>query len=191
MADIELNFTVTGAETLDEDVKAFLKGTVNPALEKALREVGADMAAALKKHIDTDVYGAYKKPRVYKRRKDDNSLGTPLNDVSDIWGSGGNATAYADGRHVTLDYSPSGTHKVKAWSDQDGNALIGRIEKKNPPYKYESQERTIPERPFWQNFVNEMVDEGRLDEFFTNAMALAGVEVVPEGVTREGKDGTY
>lgn len=180
---MELNVTVSGLESIDNDWKAF-QADFTEKLRKAMDDVGADMLDALKKHIISDVYGAYR-PKTYQRRSKDESLGTPLSDMAK------NATVYNKGAGVTLDYSPTGAHANENWHTADGNDLIGRIEKKSPPYFQKAQNK-VPERPFWQNFVNEMVDQGELERYFAAAMAMQG-EIVETGgaVTREPQDGEY
>ena len=75
----------------------------------------------------------------------------------------------------------------------DGDDLIGRIEKHDPEYNWLPKKgKQIPNRPFWQNFVDEMVDDAELERFFVNAMKTQGFEIeIGCGVERETSDGKY
>ena len=182
---MELSVTVTGLETLDEDLKAFqaeLAGKVTASMDG----VGERMKDALAAHIETDVYGAYS-PRQYKRRSEDGSRGKPLSDMT------ANAKVYNKGAGLSLHYKPTGDHEIRKWSGVDGDDLIGRIEKKDPMYHFYPTEGEIPDRPFWQNFVSEMIEGGALDDYFAAEMLLQGIVVEREdgGVLREPGDGEY
>lgn len=160
-----------GMESLDNDFRAFMNELVADTF-RAASETMEDAKEVLKKHIVNDVYAEeIYDPKVYKRRSKNRSLGTPLSDVdtysSVIPPAGGNV----GGQLVVtsrLYYNPKGSHKVKRWDTASDDDLIGRIEKKDPPYTWGNDE--VPPRPFWQNFISEMVDDGEIERAFARSM---------------------
>lgn len=194
MGEIELRFEPKWDYGLDAEMTAF-KALLAQSLKKALTEVNADMQDLLKKHIETDVYKAYK-PKVYERRSEDTSLGTPL---SDMRGNVAFKVTEAQiapqgvGAQTRFQYLPTGEHSVQAWSGTDGDALIGRIERKSPLYHW--GESKIPERPFLQNFFEELIEGGAAEEMLLKWLQLTGatLEVEPGGggIVREPGDGEY
>ena len=180
---MELTIGISGLESLDKDLKD-MQTRIETAVRNSMDTIGVQMKDALKTHIETDVYDAYT-PTVYKRRSEHPSLGTPLNDMD------ANTYIFNKGAGVTLVYLPTGDHAVSKWSGADGDNLVGRIEKKSPAYNWGDDD--VPERPFFQNFVSEMTDEGELERFFMEAMAGNGfiVESDGSGVIRESEDGYY
>lgn len=180
---MDLSIRISGLESIDEDFKAF-QSEVSAAVRGAMDGVGERMKDALKRHIEQDVYEAYT-PKVYQRRSENLLLGTPLNNMD------ANTYIFNKGAGVTLDYLPTGDHAVAKWSGADGDALVGRIEKKSPPYNWGDDQ--VPERPFFQNFTDEMTDGGALARYFAEAMLEQGVIVEEDGsgVVRDGEDGAY
>lgn len=164
---------------------------VASSVEKALN----DAKPHLKKRIEADVYKVYS-PTVYKRRSDDSTLGVSLAAqaitepyTSVIKPGGGNVNGMLQ---VTsrLYYNPQGNHKRKKWHTADYDDLIGRIEKKSPPYTWGQAQ--VPERPFWQNFVDEMVGGGELERLFVDAMKSAEPTIVADGnITEDASDREY
>lgn len=186
MDEITLRVEVIGENSIDEELTAFLKQTINPAVTKALDSVGVDMAGALKRHIQTDVYDAYT-PKVYERRSEHPGAGTPLDDMN------ANALTYNHGSSLTFAYKPTGEHSNPTWHSVDGDDLIGRIEKHDPEYRWLPKNGTLPNRPFWQNFVNEMIDQKEMEYYFVAAMIMQGItDITADGdLTRESGDGQY
>lgn len=147
-----------------------------------------DMRACLTEHIVDDVYDAYD-PDYYTRRLSDgglldipkNTAGSPPPFVS------------GDGVEIELQYEPDGA------TDGDGNEidyhvdgddLINRIEKKNPPYNWRMANTRIPERPFFRNFVEEMIG-GRAEKTMVFGMNAADPTLgvaADGGVVRESED---
>lgn len=182
MAQIELNIHETWGESLESDFDAF-KTELAAAIGKAMDDVGANMQEALARHIETDVYAAYK-PRMYVRRYDNGGLVAQAR----------TARIYNHGAGVSIEYKPDGMHPtVPGWNKVHGDDLIGRIEKHDPEYNWLPKKgKKIPNRPFWQNFVDEMVDDGELERLFQDAMANRGITIeIGEGVTKEPNDGHY
>lgn len=190
----------TGIEDFDMQLRAFLNtliGEISDASTVAMEE----SKESLKDHIVNDVYKAYT-PKAYKRRSENPLLGTPLSDLDayshTIKPSGGNV----GGNLVVttkLYYNPRGSHAVARWSSDapqkkkiknvDDNELIGRIEKKDPAYNWGNSK--VPERPFWQEFVREMVDGGRLEKAFVRAMKPKEQVVADGNIVAETYDTEY
>ncbi len=127
--------------------------------EKALKNVGAEMVFDLQNRIQKDWYEKWGDPKVYRRRTDNPSYGTPL-------GSEENMTydkkRLGDEVEFSFGYFPNGEHNNpptdEDWHSVDGNDLI-QIIQKNEGWQYpvdeDTQGRTIMPRPFWDNFVEE------------------------------------
>lgn len=191
---MELACTVTGLESLDKDLAVIL-AQFQCAANRTLDELNSAMLNTLARHIEKDVYDeSVYYPKVYKRRSENFSLGTPLNNVSV------NAKPLVDHMRAGIDYQPTGEHAVKKWGGvegrwgrADGDRLIARIEKLSPPYTW-GQDK-VPARPFWQNFVTEMVEGGEAERTFFSAMDRQGpdwhLEADGSGVIREDEDGSY
>ena len=162
-------FYVTGLETIDLD---YLKETadIGRYSSSALQTVGAEMIENLQKHIQEDWYGAWKPPKVYERRTDDPSLGTPL-------GSKENMDASVSGMELDFTYEPNGEHKVAAWSGhRSGDGLINVIQT-NSGWTWKP--KGAGKRPFWNNFVDEEFN-GQIMETFITAMS-GQYKVEPDG----------
>lgn len=135
-----------------------------------LDDVGAEMIVDLQKHINKDVYKAYR-PKAYIRRKDHPEYGTPLDDntnfdtKTDI--TGNEAT-------LTFSYYPTGYHTAKFkdlpndyrnfMSDEPikpnpvhGDVLINRIQKGEG---YDWKVPDIKPRQFWDNFTRDEFNGG-------------------------------
>ncbi len=194
MADIELTFEVTEEESLDADMRAIMNELIGASVY-ALEKVEEVTTETLRKHIDSDVYRAYK-PKIYERRSDDPSLGTPLNDmgknVTQFKPFGGKTSDTSFSVTGGISYDPTGEHQNSEWSDVNENALIGRIERKSPPYNWEPKNGRLKPRPFWQNTVSEMTDGGEAERAIIWAFGEKGIELdMDSGVERESSDGDY
>jgi hypothetical protein len=191
--EIELKFEVTGQASLDAEFRGF-QALLADGMKKSLLEVNAKMQEALKEHIEQDVYYAYV-PRVYERRSLNPGFGTPLSDLQANVGFSVTEVQMHEkgvGGQTRFQYKPTGQHANSVWSGTDGDALIGRLENKSPAYRWGN--RKVPERPFWQNFVDEMVDGGKAEDFFVDGMNFYAPQLEVEaggGVERESGDGDY
>lgn len=172
---------ITGLSSLDEEIEKE-ETKIEVAVSFSLGSMIPDMKDALERHVQTDVYDQYD-PSVYERRSENRALGTPLIDMEV------NVSASAAKNTLSFEYLPTGEHVVKKWATANGDALIGRIEKGNPPYDFFDP----GPRPFWTNFCNEMILGGGLFSSFTSAMGQAGYQVIPDGggVEPDGNDGAY
>lgn len=167
---------------------AALEAQVKTAALHAGTILQEDMRACLTEHIVDDVYDAYD-PDYYTRRLSDgglldipkNTAGSPPPFVS------------GDGVEIELQYEPDGaTDGLGNVVDNhvDGDDLINRIEKKNPPYNWNMVDGNMPERPFFRNFVEEMIG-GRAEKtmvFGMNAADPALGVAADGGMVRESED---
>lgn len=188
---MEIRINAVWDSSLEAEVKALLKSEINPALEKANAAVGEEMRGALVRHLEKDVYPqSIYKPRMYERREYDGGLVGQAADPS-------STKVFTDSTRATIQFKPSGEHPtVAGWHKVDADDLIGRIEKHYPEYNWLPRKgKKIPNRPFWQNFVDEMVDGGRIESVFQIELRSAlpdGWELdISDGVTRDSQDGEY
>ena len=193
MADINITFWTQGEHSLDEDYITFTK-VFGQAIINAIDQVSAKMTDALKSRIDLDVYAAYS-PTVYSRRKDNPSLGIPLNDMDKNVRviTGGHVGAKGIDATMRIYYNPTGQHENAEWSNVDYDELIGRIEHHSPEYEWLPKKTTLPDRPFWQNFVDEMIDGKEVERYFVDAIKNEGFgELIADGgIKRDSNDGKY
>ena len=185
----------TGIDDFDKDFGAFLNTLieeVGEASEKALDEA----RDTLREKIITEVYAkSIYTPTVYKRRSEKSGRGIPLSDVQAyskiIPYAGGNINGTLQ-TTTRLYYNPRGEHTVSKWHSVDYNELIGRIEKKDPPYKWNPKNREIPPRPFWQHFIDEMVNQKELEKAFVFALKAKEKETITDGnIIEEQLDREY
>ena len=149
-----------------EQDMAALEKQVKDAFRGSRKVLADDMRLCLQDHVEADVYDKFQ-PTEYVRRGEDGGL-------ADMQAS---ATVYSDerdgGMNLTLLYHPSGAVDGEGNDVDphvDGDDLITRIEKKDPEYNWR---RKPPKRPFFSNFVQEMVDGGRAEETLVRAMNAA------------------
>ena len=163
----------------EQDIAA-LEAQVKCALMQAGTALQDDMKVCLHEHIDSDVYGAFE-PAAYVRRGDDGGL----SDMEKNTSSSPPPSEFGGGVTVRLDYTPDGQTDGMGREltvHADGDSLIGRIEHRTPDYP-RPPHRSPGDRPFFRNFVQEMVDGGRAEETLVRAMNA----VVPSlGVTADG-----
>lgn len=167
-----------------EQDMAALKKQVKDAFRGSRKALADDMRLCLQDHVEADVYDKFQ-PTEYVRRREDGGL-------DDMRAS---ATVYSDerdgGMNLTLLYQPSGATDGEGNDVDphvDGDDLITRIEKKDPEYNWR---RKPSKRPFFSNFVQEMVDGGRAEETLVRAMNGADPTLgmaADMGVIREEDD---
>ena len=188
-------FIVSGLESIDEDMKE-LETKLKNDIAQAMPQVGQVMKDTLKEHIESDVYAAYD-PKAYPRRSEFPQFGTALNNID--------ATTVVEtgSDMVALEYSPSGEHtgtrrdllppynknssKPIIENPASGDQLIRRIES-GDGYDF----GFAMERPFFQNFTEEMIEGGKATETLINAINLidpdAGAEMDGDGAVRDGTE---
>lgn len=150
---------VSGLETLDKDYDEQLK-VIDKAIPAGLSVVGNEMAAALQRRVQQDVYAAYS-PEAYKR----------TGEMGDI----NNMTTTIDNASNTLvfDYR-FGTGSARPYF-KDSDQVIAAIQ--DSDYLWNVSNRDIPKRPFWDNFLNELFSDNRVDEYFARGMNQAEPEL--------------
>lgn len=180
-----LAFEWSGLNSIDADVKLH-KETINNIIPPSLGIVGAEMKEALKRHIESDFYAAYS-PKSYPRRKDSPNYGTPLN-------SDANIHVFVQGSALSFGYFPDGSHTgIVAdslnWKDYSERRGIGGGTAPLVPYPVHGDEliqrlqnarynwaTSAPPRPFWNNFVNDMMSGGIINTlkaaFFNSGYSL-------------------
>lgn len=176
MFDIKL----TGADSISKDYKAF-NTKVYKATQAGLMAVGSEFTKQLQKHIQKDVYDAYE-PKSYKRRVDYGG-GIPLISTE-------NMDLSIKPFQLTFSYEPSGRNSHYPDSDYvDGDELINRIE--NSLYDWDGT-GSIPERHFWNNFVDEMVGaSGSVERILVKGMnqSQPELQVKMDGkIEQDGQD---
>ena len=194
MAEFGVKIEASGFDEIEKEARKIITAAKGRAISNA---VYADMKEALEAHIRSDVYKGYY-PKMYKRRSDEPRRGISLAEsVTDQrYTKQIGPFDYASMELVAgLSYEPTGEHdETWRWSDASGDALIGRIEKKDPPYNWEPKKEKIPERPFWQLFIEEMIEGGRFARTVEAELKKLGI-AEPEdhitGVTRQNEDGNY
>lgn len=143
---------VSGIDSLDKDYEEQLQ-TIGKAIPAGLSVVGNEMAAALQRHVKNDVYAAYK-PKSYKRTGE-------MGDIS-------NMTSTIDKASNTLAFEYRfGTESARPYF-KDSDQVIAAVQ--DSDYLWNVGNREIPERPFWDNFFNELFSDNRVDEYFASGM---------------------
>lgn len=193
-ANITMKIEATGFEDIEKEAMKILTPSKWREISNA---VYADMKDALDSHIQSDVYHEYI-PKMYKRRRDDPRRGISLAESveDERYTKQIGPFDYASMELVAgLSYEPTGQHEETwRWSDTNGDKLIGRIEKKDPPYNWEPKGEKIPERPFWKRFVEEMIEGGRIERILETELKRLGIAESTDhitGVIRQSEDGNY
>lgn len=168
---------------LEEDLAA-LETEVKNAFRASRKALADDMRSCLEDHIEADVYDEFQ-PQKYVRRRDSGGL-------SDMQA---NTTVYSDerlgGMELTLLYQPDGRRDGEGNEIENavsGDDLVNRIEKKDPEYNWR---RKPKKRPFFRNFVEEMIEGRRAEDTLVAAMNAAdpALEIAADGdMTRESED---
>lgn len=170
---------VDGIESLQKDYDKFTKD-INKGIIYGLKAVESELIPSLQKHIQEDVYDAYQ-PKEYIRRKENGGLID-----SDVM------THSIQGNKLVFDYNPSGYNpRYKNMDFVNGDELINRIE--NSLYDWERTGK-IPQRHFWDNFVQEMFDnDGQAEKIFVNGMNgySKDLQVISDGNIHTDSSDTY
>ena len=211
MSDIKLNITASKI-TFDDFVKDYGEALPADKMQRIAESVGNVMKETLEYRIEEDVYKEYT-PRVYPRRSEHPGYGVALNNMEKT------VTLYPKSipgkAEVTFMYQPSGEHSGtfgdfyddkkllrihKKASDPikpnpvHGDDLIRRIETgRGYDYRPSSKDKhpfTEP-RPFWANFVAEMLEGGEFDRAVKSAFAAEGIDIQDVHTERENSDGNY
>lgn len=157
--DMRITAQING---LKEDLEKENK-KIKIQIDRALNYVASEMEENLRQHLWEDWHEKYF-PKEYIRRTDNYSYGRPL-------GGGKNFHIEVKNGLLTFDYEPTGKHQVTVWYDRDGNDLIEWIQKEHGD---------IPPRPFWNNFIDEQINEKILENFVKGMSAKYKVEINSE-----------
>lgn len=173
------DFKLTGADGIKKEYKAF-NTKVFDATQSGLITVYSEMTKQLQKHIQTDVYDAYT-PQSYMRRIEYGG-GTPIISAK-------NMDYDIKGMSLTFSYEPSGRNMRYPNSKYvDGDELINAIENSDYTWKVGK----IPERHFWNNFVDDMVGaSGQAERIFVKGMNTyePDLQVKTDGnMSKDGND---
>lgn len=154
-------FKVQGIESIQEDYDEFNR-KVSRATEYGLKALASELTPALQRHIQSDVYAAYT-PKQYQRRYVYPQYGRSIYSEKNMsWNlvnrSGGQ-------RSVEFTYEPNGrnTHYPNSDYFVDGDSLITVLQE-DRGYLWLKSGSIGKERPFWRNFVDEVVQSG--DQWF-------------------------
>ncbi len=171
-------------QALDGEITTAI-GSIMQDCQAALDGVAAEAKDALFRHISDDVYKKWS-PSEYVRRYEDGGL-IDFSITPTITGPASEIRGKKFASVFEMRYKPDG--QSEQWrAPADGDALIHRIESGNG---YEWGKHPGP-RPFWTNFVNEMIDQNQFADSFLRNMALLGetVEGTAEVIRTDG-DGDY
>lgn len=211
MGDIGLNITASKL-TLNDLIKDYGDALPADKMQRIAEHVGNEMKDTLAHRIEEDVYKEYT-PRVYPRRSEHSGYGTPLDDMEK------NVMLFPKSipgkAEITFSYKPDGSHTGTFGDFYDDNKLL-RIHKKasdpikpNPVhgddlirrietgkgYDYRPSSKTAhpftEPRPFWANFVAEMLEGGGFDDALKQAFKAEGIEITDVHTERESADGNY
>lgn len=170
----------------DADLKA-LEVQVCKSLLQAGRALQEDATACLREHVEADVYSKFE-PFAYVRRGGNGGLADVKQNSTTP-----SPTVTPSGVEIQFVYTPDGRTDGDGNAIEphiDGDALINRIEKSDPDYNW-NRMRGPENRPFFRNFVEEMIEGQRAESTLVAAMNAAdpslGV-VADGGIIREDED---
>lgn len=167
-------FTVKGIDSIDKDYQKQLK-RINRAIPAGLAIVRDELVEGLQQHVENDVYAAYK-PKDYER------TGAMADDSSIITSVKGNV----------LDFEYRFDTQSEPPYFEDSDDVISAIQ--DSSYLWNVAERKIPKRPFWDNFYNEQIVDGKADEALASGMNAYMPDLEAKGergaIIPDGQDST-
>lgn len=170
-------------ERLNAEVSSAL-GDVEKKIPGALQFVGSEMQDALVRHLREDWYEAWGPPLNYGRDTDINpekSLISKKRMFVEVNG-GTLLFDYLDTKRRAK-YSALNGEVAGPWREPD---QVIKIISRNAGWEFEPHEdligRPIMRRPFWNNFVEEMKNEGIINSL------ILGMKQQGETVQKDGKD---
>ena len=155
-----LTFKIQGVESIQEDYDEFNR-KVSRATEYGLKALASELTPALQRHIQKDVYEAYT-PEQYQRRYNNPQYGRSIFDAGNMnW----NLTRIGGRDGVEFTYEPNGRNTYYPNSDYyvDSDSLITVLQE-DRGYLWFNGGGIGTKRPFWNNFVDEVVQRG--DQWF-------------------------
>lgn len=161
---------------------------INNASNYALSEIDAQTIPLLSKHIQQDVYDAYPSPKAYRRN--------PSTGLADV--KGAVFASYSDQR-MEWTYLPDGTNEMTFQQAGVDSKKFGRKPEdvmKEHPVHGDSLIRRIDKgvgydwfnpgpRPFYENFVKELIDDGVAINAFVNGLNAADADLEAKNVGQE------
>lgn len=174
---MDINVTMSGLDSLQKEIDEKFLPRVDKAVEAGLMHVASDMRASLKEHVEKDVYAKYS-PNTYERTgamADDSSIDT------DVTG----------GDRLILTYSFPTESETPYYKDSDDVIRAIQGGTVHGVYLWKVH-KTIPERPFWNDFVGEQLVEGKAQYSFVAGMRAKDrrldVVYTPRGIILDGED---
>lgn len=170
-------------ERLNAEVSSAL-GDVEKKIPGALQFVGAEMQDALVRHLWEDWYEAWGPPLDYGRDTDKNPAKSLISKKRMFVEVNGGTLLfdYLDTKRRAK-YSALNGEVAGPWREPD---QVIKIISRNAGWEFEPHEdligRPIMRRPFWNNFVKEMMNGGLIDSF------VIGMQFQGETVQKEKKD---
>lgn len=138
-----LRVEIEGLESIKTDLDNQMQH-INSLIPKALHVVGEELVASLQRRVRKDVYATYK-PKVYKRTGE---MADPANMNVSVQGN----TLHFEYRFDTKSAKPYFT---------DSDDVIAAVQ--DSSYLWNVGALNIPERPYWDNFFMEELDDGKVD----------------------------
>lgn len=154
-------FYLQGVESIQSDFDEFHL-EVNRATNYGLKTLASELAPALQRHIQSDVYAAYT-PEQYQRRYLHPQYGRSIYSEKNMrWDL---VNRSGEQRSVEFTYEPDGRNTRYPTADYyaDGDSLITVLQE-DKGYLWPNSGSIGRERPFWSNFVDEVVRDG--DKWF-------------------------
>ena len=174
---VDINVTMSGLDSLQKEIDEKFLPRVDKAVEAGLMHVASDMRASLKEHVQKEVYDKYK-PKAYIRTgamADDSSIDTDLR----------------SGNRLILTYSFPTESDKPYYEDSDDVIRVIQEGTAYGTYLWDVH-RTIPARPFWNDFVGEQLVEGQAQASFVEGMNAKdkslNVVYTPTGIILDGED---
>lgn len=156
---------------LKAEVDAQIRGLAG-VFATALDGVLSETLDRLKSHIKSDVYDQWT-PTEYERRGEEGGI---IDLDTHLWPHHPSILAGVENNtpiaRFDFNYRPTGESeqwRIPAY----GDALIGRIEN-GTGYEWKTHPGA---RPFWHNFVSEMIDENGFGEAAYRELRMLGVEI--------------
>lgn len=164
-----LDIKIEGVESIQSDLDEF-KTKVNRGINYGLKAFASELTPCLQRHIQSDVYETYE-PKDYIRRHNHPQYGRSIfhsNNMEYHFLSGGNGVEFSyepDGRNNLYPDSPYYT---------DGDSIISVIQQ-DKGYLWLKDGSIGKKRPFWDNFVKDVIHSG--ETWFESGFNQASADV--------------
>ena len=182
------SFQVKEEGSLRQDLEA-MTPEIDKGIYYGLTTVAADLPPLLQQHVRDDVYDEYA-PDKYLRRSEYPEYGVPIDDIRNMY-----SKAYPQSRHMVFQYFHKGAHSL--YDDNptypqyiSGDELLDVLES-GSGYSWEVGKKNIPPRPYWSNFVTDVVEKGKAERAFGSGFNTSGIGIkaVTDGnIKRDGQE---